>query len=170
MSDDVGTQEIGGARRRRLAVEAEQQLDMAQADNAGGARPRRRRNRKPFGNQDQKMFYPPREGYQRYWFNDVPGRLMRAAEAGYEQVKDANGQPVFLVVGVARGGGPLTAYLHEIPLEDYQEDMAANDSEVYDRLGAIQRGEFAKPKGRDAAMQYAGSNKGDISIQLGARR
>lgn len=171
MSDDVGTQEIGGARRRRLAeADAAKALTADPVDNAGDGRPRRRRNRKPFGNQDAKLNYPEREGYHRHWFNDVPGRLMRAQEAGYEQVNDGNGQPVHMVVGVARGGGALTAYLHEIPLEDYQEDMAANDSEVYDRLGAIQRGEFAKPKGRDAAMQYAGSARGDISIRSEAQR
>jgi hypothetical protein len=170
MSDDAGSQDIGGARRRRVAEADAAKVTADAVDNAGGDRPRRRRNRKPFGNLDQKLAYPERAGYHRHWFNDVPGRLMRAGEAGYDQVKDGNGQPVHMVVGVARGGGALTAYLHEIPLEDYLEDMAANDSVVENRLHEIRQGQFAKPKGRDADLQYAGSTRGPISIESNTRR
>ena len=168
---DTGETEIGGARRRRVAAEdAARQSAAVTADNAGAPAPKRKRVRKPFGNANQKLAYPNRPGYHRHWFNDVPGRLMDAEQAGYDQVMDANGKPVSMVVGVARGGGPLTAYLHEIPLEDYQEDMAANDSAVHERLGQIQSGRFNAPAGRDGQLQYAGSTKGDIKIESGSSR
>jgi hypothetical protein len=169
MSDQV---EIGGARRRRVAAEDAAREAAVTADPVEGAAPgRRKRVRKPFGSQEQKLSYPNRDGYHRHWFNDVPGRLMRANEAGYEQVKDRDGKPVCMVVGVGRGGGALTAYLHEIPLEDYQEDMAAADSVVHERLGQIQSGKFNAPAGRDGELRYAGSNlKGDIKIETGSRR
>ena len=167
MSDAPIETEIGATRRRRIAEEPAR----VTADAAGGAPPRRRRSRKPFGNQDQKLQYPERPGMHRHWFNDIPGRLMRAKEAGYEQVMDENGEPVKMVVGVSRGGGPLTAYLHEIPIEDYQEDMAANDSVVHERLGQIKAGKFNAPAGVDGELRYAGSNtKGDIKIEMGSRR
>lgn len=145
-------------------------LSGPQTDRAGGARPRPSRTRKPFGSRGGKLVYPDREGYHRHWFNDTPGRLHEAEEAGYTQVFDANGKPVSYVVGVARGGGALTAYLHEIQLDWYQEDMAAQDQEVFDRLGQIQRGDFSKPGGDDGKLRYAGSTRGDISIRTDARR
>lgn len=178
MSDQPG--EIGGARRRRLAAEDAAQMvavapgvsaDSPATDAVGQAPPKRKRNRKPFGNFEQKLNYPNREGYHRHWFNDEPGRLLRAADAGYEQVVDPDGKPVSMVVGVSRGGGALTAYLHEIPEEWYREDMDDRDSEVLDRLGQIERGQYLRPKGRDGDLQYAGSNTmGNISIQSGTRR
>lgn len=176
MSDDLGAQDIGGSRRaRRQAEAASQQAPVEQvpgvtADAAGGAPPRPKRVRKPFGNMDQKLNYPERKGYHRHWFNDVPGRLQRAEEAGYEQVMAPDGKPVQMVVGVGRGGNALTAYLHEIPLEDYQEDMAAQDSAVHERLGQIERGMFERPSGRDGQLQYAGSERGEIRITSGHRR
>lgn len=181
-TNDAAEAPIGGARRARrqaeaAALAAEQDIETLRpglsadaVDNAGEGPPRRRRVRKPFGNMDQKMAYPDRPGYHRHWFNDVPGRLMRAEDAGYDLVMDPNGKPVSLVVGIGRGGTPLTAYLHEIPQEDYDEDMAAQESVVRERLGQIERGAYEKPSGRDGQLQYAGSAKGEISIRSGLRR
>lgn len=167
-------QEIGANRRRRVAAEdaaREAAVTADAVDNAGAAAPRGRRKRKPFGNQDQKLAYPNRDGYHRHWFNDVPGRLQRAQEAGYEPVNGPDGKPVSMVVGVGRGGAALTAYLHEIPLEYYEEDMAANDSVVHEKLGQIASGKFNAPAGRDGELRYAGSKTmGDIKIETGARR
>jgi hypothetical protein len=44
--------------------------------------------RKPFGSMSLKLDYPQRDGFHRHWFNDIPGRIGRAQEAGYEHVKD----------------------------------------------------------------------------------
>lgn len=127
--------------------------------------------RKPFGNQEQRLQYPERAGYHRHWFNDIPGRILRAEEAGYTQVNDAHtGKPVCTVVGIGRGGDGLTAFLMEIPQAWYDEDMAAQDNVVLERLGQIKAGVYERPTGRDGQLHYAGSNKGDISITTSNRR
>lgn len=97
----------------------------------------RKSNRKPFGSLQQKLARPRREGFRQHWFNDVAGRISRAQEAGYEHVKDRDGKIVCETVGVAEAGGPLKAYLMEIPQEWYQEDMAAQQAENDERMAAI---------------------------------
>lgn len=106
-----------------------------------------RQNRKPFGALDQKLAYAMRQGFHRHWFNDVAGRIDRALEAGYEHVKDKEGKNVCKVVGTAEGGGPLHAYLMEIPEEWYQEDMAAQQQRIDAVEETIKRGEFEKKEG-----------------------
>jgi hypothetical protein len=102
--------------------------------------------RKPFGAMEQKLNYPARPNYHRHWFNDIPGRVPRAIEAGYSHVKDKDDKNVCRVVGVAEGGGPLSAYLMEIPEEWFQEDMAVQQRDVDEKESAIKRGELeAKP-------------------------
>lgn len=161
------------ATRRRVAAPPPGAVsaDAPATDAAGGAPPRRSRaNRKPFGSREQRLAYPPREGYHRHWFNDVPGRIIRAQEAGYEQVHGPDGKPVSEVVGTSRGGGSLTAYLMEMPREWYDEDMAAQEEAVLELLGQIRTGAYQRPNGRDGDLRYTGSNRGDISIQMGNRR
>lgn len=179
MSDRTPLNEAAqGARARRIAaadVKAEGQwvAPGVSADGAeGGARRRPGFKRKPFGSREQKLNYPDRLGYHRHWFNDEPGRLIRAEEAGYEQVMDERtGKPVCVVVGIARGGGPLTAYLHEIPQDWYDEDMAAQERAVLDLKREIREGVFEKPDGVDGKVRYAGSKTmGDIRIDEGTRR
>lgn len=164
---------IGGDRRRRMAAEATLQTEsVGQGLSADGQRgPRPGFVRKPFGSQRQKLQYPNREGYHRHWFNDEPGRIEAAAEAGYEHVRDERkGGNVQTVVGTARGGGALIAFLMEIPEEWYREDMAANEAEYASRMQEIRQGEHAKPQGRDGQLRYAGSTRGDISIRESDRR
>ena len=84
-------------------------------------------NRKPFGARAQRLENPPIANYQCYWFNDLPGRIERAKEAGYEHVLDKDGKPVKKVVGVAEGGGGLVAYRMKIPAEFYQADQEAKE-------------------------------------------
>jgi len=126
--------------------------------------------RKPFGTWDQKLTYPSREGFHRHWFNDEPGRIIRARDAGYEQVHDEDGRPVSTVVGIGRGGQPLVAFLMEVPEEYYREDMAAQEMVVHDLMTQIGRGEHAKPGGTDGSLRYAGSTRGNISIETGNSR
>lgn len=96
--------------------------------------------RKPFGSMSLKLDYPQREGFHRHWFNDIPGRVSRAQEAGYEHVKDRDGKPVSRTVGTAEGGGALTAFLMEIPEEWYQQDMAQEQRIIDDKEAAMRRG------------------------------
>jgi hypothetical protein len=79
----------------------------------------------PFGTPQLKLGYEKRPGFHRHIFNDVPGRIQRAQNAGYAHVKDREGNNVKTTVGVAKEGGGLTGYLMEIPDELYDADQAA---------------------------------------------
>lgn len=132
-----------------------------------------RASRKPFGGQEQRLSFPNRAGFHSHWFNDEPGRLERARLAGYEHRKDTRtGKSVSTVVGISRGGTSLTAYLMDIPIEWYAEDMAAQEQHVLETKRQIQTGQFEMPGAEtDAKARYAGSNTmGGISIREGARR
>lgn len=105
--------------------------------------------RKPFGSQDQKLAYAARQGFHRHWFNDLPGRIDAALEAGYTHVEDKDGRKVKRVVGVAPGGGSLDAYLMEIPEEWFQEDMKRQQTVVDQTDDAIRSGAVAGTPGKD---------------------
>ncbi len=105
---------------------------------------RRPNARKPFGSMNFKLDYPSREGFHRHWFNDIPGRVSRALEAGYEHVKGTDDKPVSRNVGVAEGGGALTAFLMEIPEELYKEDMLREQTLIDQKEEMMRRGELDK--------------------------
>src|SRR3990167_9229806 len=103
--------------------------------------------RKPFGNAEQRLVGPNRPGYHRHWFNDRPGRVARAIEAGYKHVTDSDGTPVKRIVGVSQFGGPEVAYRMEIPQKWFDADMAKN-AEEDDRIAAqIEGGEVGHKEG-----------------------
>lgn len=99
--------------------------------------------RKPFGSMTQKLYYPPRAGYHRHWFNEDPGRIDTALEAGYTHVEDKEGRKVQKVVGVSPSGGPLNAFLMETPEEWYKEDMKREQDRINEMDQAIRRGSVA---------------------------
>src|ERR1700757_2626534 len=79
-----------------------------EADGPEGRRVSRE-HRKPFGSSTQKLAFEKRPGYFHYWFNDTPGRIKAALDAGYTHVIDATTQkPINMVVGVTQQGGSLT--------------------------------------------------------------
>jgi hypothetical protein len=124
------------------------------------AEPGRRVTRKPFSSVELKLAYEPREGFHRHWFNDTNNRIHRAQEAGYEHVKGRDGKNVSRVVGVADGGGPLHAFLMEIPEEWYKEDVAREQALIAERESAIKKG---KPMGGEVEQGYVPSQ--GISIR-----
>lgn len=126
-----------GNRQNSAQVEAEEP-ETPEGDNT--------RVRRPFGSQDQKMAYAEREGYHRHWFNDTPGRIHRAKEAGYEHVIGHDGENVSLVVGSKEGGGPLLGYLMEVPQEWWEQDRAQTQKLTDDTLSAIRRGKSENPE------------------------
>lgn len=108
--------------------------------------------RKPFGSHVQKLAYPEREGFHRHWFNDIPGRIARALEAGYAHVQSRDGKNVARVVGVAEAGGGLTAFLMEIPLEWYRADQKIKDDRRDEIDAKLRRGVVAgTAPGQDGA-------------------
>lgn len=128
--------------------------------------PRRvaRESRRPFGSQMQKLAYEPRLGYHRHWFNDSPGRLEQAINAGYQHVEDKEGVKVHTVVGVSATGGALTGYLMEIPEEWYKEDMARGQEQVDQIDQAVRKGAVAGKPGVDGV--YVPESRG-IKIRDG---
>jgi hypothetical protein len=123
-----------------------------------------RPSRKPFGSMSLKLDYPQREGFHRHWFNDVPGRVDRAKEAGYEHVKSNEGKPVSRTVGTAEGGGALTAFLMEIPEEWYKQDMATEQNMIDEKEEVIRRGALDKAEGDNRYVPSQG-----ISIKSGPK-
>jgi hypothetical protein len=75
--------------------------------------------------------------------------------------------PISRVVGVTAGGGPLVAYLMEIPQEWWEEDMARQQKLVDEKMADIRRGYVDKRNPSDSNAFYAGSDRGNISIQEG---
>lgn len=112
-----------------------------------GVAPLPRRARKPFGTPEAKLSWPPRPGYKRRVFNDEPGRIARALEAGYEHVLE-NGKPICRTVGSAERGGGLTGYLMEIPEEWYDEDFAKKQEALDETDAAIYRGAYKDEEAR----------------------
>lgn len=106
--------------------------------------------RLPFGSAQQRLDYPRREGYYRHWFNDTPGRLARALAAGYKHVLDNDGKVVHRPVGTnGPGGGLLSGYLMEIPVEWWNNDMIAQQKKL-DQIDAdIRRGNIQGKVGED---------------------
>jgi hypothetical protein len=132
-----------------------------------------RENRKPFGSQTQKLAYKKREGYHHHWFNDVPGRIAAAKEAGYTHVIDETTQkPIQMVVGTTQQGGPLTGFLMEIPEEWFQEDMQKQQDAVDEKEETIRRGqvEATDPRDRDGRFRnVAQGRKIDIRSTMARR-
>lgn len=125
-----------------------------------------REKRRPFGSQTQKLAYEARVGYHRHWFNDLPGRIEQALEAGYTHVEDREGKKVSRVVGIAPSGGPQTGYLMEIPEEWYEEDMARQAAIDTEREQAIKTGSVSGQPGKDGV--YVPKDRG-IKITTSGR-
>ena len=94
----------------------------------------------PFEDLEQKMAWPARPGYRRYWFNDVPGRIARALRAGYTHVLDPDSGGHAEVMSDKGAFGGRNSYLMEIPMQWYQEDMARNAEREKARLDDLRNG------------------------------
>ena len=100
------------------------------------------RARVPFGQQALKLDYEQREGYQRRWINDTPGRIRRAMQGGWVHVEE-NGKPVDY--GVSSGG--LKAFLMEIPNEFYDEDFEQKQEKLNEVDDQVYRGTHKQEAG-----------------------
>jgi hypothetical protein len=104
--------------------------------------------RLPFGSAVQRLEYPPRPGYHRYWFNDNPGRIQRALAAGYKHVLDDDGKVVHRPVGTS-SGTVLLGYLMEIPEAWWKKDLKAGQDKVDQMDADIRRGNVEGEVGKD---------------------
>jgi hypothetical protein len=109
--------------------------------------------RRPFGINENKFDFPERPGFHNHIFNDLPGRVERAKEAGYAHVLDKEGKPVKLIVDKGSDGRGMNGYLMEIPREWYEEDMALVQRESDKVDQAILRGR--RPARNDSELQGA---------------
>lgn len=135
------------AQQAHQQAEAEA-LAAAQALDAPVVQPKntRRKERRPFGRQEAKLTYPPREGFTRRFFNDDPGRVERALDAGYTHVvKDSHNYT--RPGGTNKQGGGRTLFLMEIPTEFYDEDFAAKNGALDETDNAIYTGHHNKEAG-----------------------
>lgn len=143
-ADDMGTDQPAAATASPDMPEKQSQT--VSEDEVPAERPRGRRERKPFGSRRQRLRAEAREGYHRHWFNDSPGRIKEAVEAGYEHVKE-DGKPIHQVVGRDESGKPMDGYLMEIPIQWYLEDMKEREREADEIDEAIRGGEVGRKKG-----------------------
>lgn len=168
------TREMREARAAAQTVGAEPEAQ-AGLDTGAAEAPRRitRENRRPFNSTTQKLAYPDRPSYHRHWFNDTPGRIAGALEAGYAHVSHERGpnagRHVQAVVGRHEGGQPLTAFLMEIPQEWFDDDMAAYERQVAEKEATIKRGMVEKADPKDAQKFYPTAQGRQISLTRSAR-
>lgn len=130
----------------REVVESVPQAGLTEREQLAADIERIRKIRKPFGAYTQKLALPKRPGYHRHWFNDSPGRVEEALQAGWMHIQGKDKTPLKRVVGTARDGGPLYAYAMELPEVFWEEDVAARDERARAPLDAIKRSPFpARP-------------------------
>lgn len=140
------------------AAESDLQRAGREATPAGMARPR-----KPFGAHENVLDWPPIPGHQLRWFNDKPGRVERALEAGYSHVQDRHGRNVERTVGVREMGGGQLGFLMKIPDEFFNEDFAKKQESLDATDRTIMRGRL---KLDDSDRPYVPKD----SIRIGVSR
>ena len=113
---------------------------------------------------------PVREGFRRYWFNDVPGRIQSALKGGYDFVTedtllgdnpnsnitetDPGGTRVSRVVGTNTDNSARVAYLMEIPEEWYNEDQEKLLSHQKEVMEQIKTGKVTGDEKEDTSNRY----------------
>jgi len=124
--------------------------------------------RKPFGTKNSRLNVENLDtSFEYRWFNDEPGRLAAANDAGYQYVtpdevnREANDDSrVKEYAGVQRNGEPLFAYLMKIDKVFFMEDQQAKQKHLDKIDDAIKGGKL---------NQQAGDNRyvpeGGISIK-----
>lgn len=131
------------------------------------SRERRARRRADIGVSNMRLEAPPRAGFVRRFVNDVPGRIDRFRENGWETAEKDGGTDSRFVgkLGRAQESGSLygNAVLMEIPEEFYREDQAAKAERIVDPMqmkeNRAKAGASADtpdeyiPGGRESALQ-----------------
>lgn len=147
-----------GPKPKAKELTAEEQIEASRA--------RRQRRRADIGAPDYKLQAPKREGFQRRWVNDVPGRVNQFRERGWDVVQKDGGTDQRFVgkIGRAQEDGSQygNAVLMEIPMEFYEEDQRAKLERVVDprtmkenqlKAGTADSPEEYVPGGKDTALR-----------------
>ena len=105
----------------------------------------KRKDRIPFGVPKQSVVTPENDGFKYRVFNDnwtkEPDRIQRAADAGYEVVRNVNAR------GSNEDGSPIEGVLMRIPKELYDSDQALKQKEIDKVDQEIHRGRFQEKPG-----------------------
>lgn len=147
-----------------------------------GVRTPGERNKRPrrnlFNGTQQKLaVYGEIPGYRLYIFNDVPGRIEKALETGYEfvmrdeleietsrtatEANTSTDSRVRYTISIS-GDGPLYAYLMKIPKEWFEADQAEQQETIAASQRAMTRGRGSEadkigqtyiPNGRKNALE-----------------
>lgn len=132
----------------------------------------------PMNLPQQKLPVPHLDGFMCRWFNDVPGRLVRAKNAGWEHVtvteaaevgaeavsEIGEGEYVCRVVGAnGPNGGPLIGYLMKQKSEWFNEDQEAKQAAIRKKEQVVYKGEVADTNN---ARRYLG-NETSVVNNLG---
>lgn len=104
-----------------------------------------------FGSFQLKLAVPPIPGYYQHWFSDKPGRVGEAENNGWSFVNDKAEKKERRVVGEARDGSPLNAYLMKIPMPFWLEDMARRHDEAAGRMEDIKKNPIRAQPGQAKA-------------------
>lgn len=151
---------VDGAPPRNLTEGGEATVDRSVAVAGAAATRPARRTRKPFGSLQQKLYIAPIPGFHIHWFNDMPGRIDQAREAGYEHILDETKKPISRIVGRGPTGNGMSAYAMKIPTELWEEDRKAYSIEQQAIFDGIQKGQVkgatVDPKDRGAFYQPEG--------------
>mgnify|MGYP001597200110 CR=1 FL=1 len=98
-----------------------------------------------------RLEYPKRPGWHQCWINDQPGNIQKFKERGYDfRIDPVTKERISRIAGSADGGGGLSTYLMEIPLEIYKDDCKALEAQINAIDAQIRRGAIdgeAKEKG-----------------------
>lgn len=130
------------------------------------SRERRSRRRAEIGQSEAKLAAPARPGFKRRFVNDVPGRIDRFRDSGWEVAEKDGGIDSRFAgkLGGAQTDGNIhgNTVLMEIPEEFYHEDQQAKSDRIVDPTQMIetrpkagsgdQPSEYI-PGGKDSALQ-----------------
>ncbi len=122
-----------------------------------------RQKRVPLGVPMPRLHANVPSGMTGRWANDIPGRLERALQGGYEFIS-SDGEVVqnregcrSEIVGTGRDGGAMRAFLMAIPTVLYEQDQAAKAALIKEGSDAIQRGKPQQVAAQDEDAFYTPS-------------
>jgi len=121
----------------------------------------KRRTRVKVGTVKRKLYAPQREGFQRRFVNDLPGRVEDMKERGWDIVMK-DGRPWTVSASQSE---KLIAYLMEIPDEFYIEDDVSKQEKLDETDFAIYRGRLNEEPGDNRYVPRSTPIK--MSVQRG---
>lgn len=151
-------------------ITATAQLPTTEAAKVRAEIERIRKFRKPLGAFQQKLALDKRPGYHRHWFNDIAGRIDEAQANGWVHVLGKDSKPLKRIVDRRTDGAGLQAYAMELPLEFWEEDMAARHEAASAVIESTRKNPIMSQPGQakasDAGAFYTPQETGGGALQI----